>query len=374
MAGGAQAKEVLMPEHNLHPINVMIMAGGTGGHVIPALSVAESLRDSGASVEWLGTRAGIEAHLVPAAGIRLHTMAIEGVRGRGLVTLLKAPLLLFNAVRLARRQLRASGTQVVLGMGGFASGPGAIAARTLNIPVVLHEQNAVAGTTNKIVAKFARCVLLGFPEALRGGKWVGNPVRAQIEEIASPNQRLGQRDGRPRLLILGGSRGALALNQLLPRALALLPPEERPEVWHQTGAAHCDATRLRYVELGVEAKIEPFIDDMARAYRWSDFAICRAGALTVAELTAAGVGAILVPFPYAIDDHQTRNAELLVKEGAALLFQQRDLTAQRLAEQLRTLTSSGEHRLGMALRARALAKQGSAQAVAKICCEVANAD
>jgi len=355
-------------------LRVMVMAGGTGGHVIPALSVAAELQTAGATVEWLGTTAGIESKLVPAAGITLHTLAIEGVRGRGLVTLLKAPWLLVNAVRAARRQLIASRTQVVLGMGGFASGPGALAAYLLKIPVVLHEQNAVAGTTNRYVAKFAKRVLLGFPEAIKGGEWLGNPVRTEIAAIASPNQRLEQRIGRARLLVLGGSRGALALNQLLPRALSLLGEQQRPEVWHQTGAAHCAATRQRYVELSVSAEVESFIDDMARAYRWADIVVCRAGALTVAELTAAGLGAILVPFPHAIDDHQTRNAELLVGAGAALLFQQRDLTAERLANQLQTLASSGDHRLGMALRARALAKPGAAARIAMICREVANAE
>ena len=352
----------------------MVMAGGTGGHVIPALSVATELLAAGASVEWLGTGRGIEARLVPAAGITLHTLAIEGVRGRGLLTLLKAPWLLVNAVLAARKQLIASGTTVVLGMGGFASGPGALAAKLLKIPVVLHEQNAVAGTTNRYVAKFARRVLLGFPAAIAGGEWLGNPVREEIAAIASPNQRLAQRHGRARLLVLGGSRGALALNKLLPRALALMDADQRPEVWHQTGAAHCELARRRYAELGVEATVEPFIDDMAKAYRWADFAVCRAGALTVAELTAAGLGAILVPFPYAIDDHQTRNAELLSQAGAALLFQQRDLTAERLANQLRTLAASGDSRLGMALRARELAKPGAAARIAAICSEVANAE
>lgn len=363
-----------MSERDGSAVRVMIMAGGTGGHVIPALSVAEQLQARGCRVEWLGTAAGIEAKLVPAAGITLHQLAIEGVRGRGLLTLLKAPWLLINAVRAARRQLRDSGTQVVLGMGGFASGPGALAAYWLKIPVVLHEQNAVAGTTNRFVAKFARRVLLGFPAALNGGEWLGNPVRSDIAAIASPNQRLQPRTGRARLLVLGGSRGALALNQLLPRALALLPAEQRPEVWHQTGAAHCDSTRQRYAKLAVEAKVVAFIDDMAQAYRWADFAVCRAGALTVAELTAAGLGAILVPFPFAIDDHQSRNGELLVNAGAALLFQQRDLTAERLANQIKTLASSGDHRLGMALRARSLAKPGAAERIATICCEVANAE
>ncbi len=352
---------------------VMIMAGGTGGHVIPALSVAAELQARGVAVEWLGTGAGIEAKLVPAAGITLHKLAIEGVRGRGLVTLLKAPWLLVNAVLAARRQLLASRTSVVLGMGGFASGPGALAAKLLKIPVVLHEQNAVAGTTNRYVAKFAQRVLLGFPAAIAGGEWLGNPVRDEIAAIAGPNQRLAQRHGRARLLVLGGSRGALALNQLLPRALALLTDDERPEVWHQTGAAHCEQTRQRYAELAVEATVEPYIDDMAKAYRWADYAVCRAGALTVAELTAAGVGAILVPFPYAIDDHQTRNGELLSQAGAALLFQQRDLTAERLANQLKTLASSSDSRLGMALRARELAKPGAAARIATICVEVANA-
>ena len=352
---------------------VMIMAGGTGGHVFPALAVADHLRAANASVAWLGTQRGIESDLVPAAGIVLNCIDIEGIRGRGLSALLKAPLLLWRSLRQALTVLSDFQPQVVLGMGGFASGPGAVAARLKGIPIVIHEQNSVAGTTNKLVSRIAQRVMQGFPGALANGEWCGNPVRPEIANLSAPEQRLANRDGLPRLLVLGGSRGALAINQLLPAALALIAPDQRPQVRHQTGKLHCPATQALYDAAAVSAEVVPFIDQMDEAYGWADFAICRAGALTVAELTSAGLGALLIPFPFAIDDHQTVNGKLLVDQGAALMIAQSELTPALLAAQITALCSDSEGRLKMAINARQLAKNGAAARVADVCLEVTHA-
>ena len=352
---------------------VMIMAGGTGGHVFPALAVADHLRAANASVAWLGTQRGIEADLVPAAGIVLNCIDIEGIRGRGLSALLKAPLLLWRSIRQALTVLSDFQPQVVLGMGGFASGPGAVAARLKGIPIVIHEQNSVAGTTNKLVSRIAQRVMQGFPGALANGEWCGNPVRPEIANLTVPEQRLAGRDGLPRLLVLGGSRGALAINKMLPAALALIPSEQRPQVRHQTGKLHCAETQALYAAAGVNAEVVAFIDQMDEAYGWADFAICRAGALTVAELTSAGLAALLIPFPFAIDDHQTVNGQLLVEQGAALMIAQGDLTPTILADQITALCGNSARRLDMAVRARQLSKTGAAERVANVCLEVANA-
>ena len=355
---------------------VMIMAGGTGGHVFPALAVAERLRSKNVQLSWLGTRRGIESELVPANHIQLNYLSIEGIRGRGLVALFKAPLLLLRSISQALKVLSEFKPAVVLGMGGFASGPGAVAARLKGIPVVIHEQNSVAGTTNKLSATFAARVMQGFPDTLPKGEWCGNPVRPEIAQLAPPQERLAGHSGRPRLLVLGGSRGALGINNLLPPALSQLNAAERPQVLHQTGRAHWQAVCDQYSKLGLktadkELEVMPFIDDMAAAYDWADFVICRSGALTVAELTSAGLGSLLIPFPHAIDDHQTKNGDWLVVQGAARLLQQSELTAQVLAEQIRHLCGSPKLQLDMAMRARELAQNDAAQRVADVCLEVA---
>ena len=364
---------------------VMIMAGGTGGHVFPALAVAERLRSKNVKISWLGTARGIESELVPANGIELHHLSIEGIRGRGFAALLKAPVLLLRSLVQALKVLSDFKPSVVLGMGGFASGPGAVAARLKGIPVVIHEQNSVAGTTNRLLSKIATRVMQGFPDTLATGEWCGNPVRAEIVSLAPPQERFAKRTGRPRLLVLGGSRGALAINKLLPQALNQINDKYCPEVVHQTGTAHWQTTTGNYQDQGLVTQetldksghdtsitVVPFIDDMAAAYGWADFVICRAGALTVAELTSAGLGAVLIPFPHAIDDHQTVNGEWLVNQGAAKLFQQSDLSAELLAEQISLLCSTPKLRLDMAMRARELAKNEAAQAVADVCLEVAH--
>lgn len=356
---------------------VMIMAGGTGGHVFPALAVADRLRSKNVKISWLGTKPGIESELVPANNIELHYLNIEGIRGRGFAALLKAPLLLLRSISQALSVLSEFKPAVVLGMGGFASGPGAVAAKLKGIPIVIHEQNSVAGTTNRLSAKIAARVMQGFPDTLAKGEWCGNPVRPEIAKLAPPQERFASRVGRPRVLVLGGSRGALAINNLLPLALSLMDADQRPRVLHQTGKAHWQSTCDHYKQQGLkitdeQLQVMPFIDDMAAAYDWADFVICRSGALTVAELTSAGLGALLIPFPHAIDDHQTKNAQWLVVQGAAKLFQQSDLTAPLLAEQISLLCKGPKMRLDMAMRARELAQNDAAQRVADVCLEVSN--
>ena len=356
---------------------VMIMAGGTGGHVFPALAVADKLRDLNSDLCWLGTSRGIESDLVPAQGIDLHHLTVEGLRGRGIVALLRAPFKLLRSVIQACRLINQFKPNVALGMGGFASGPGALAARLTGVPLVIHEQNSVAGTTNRILAKLAKRVMQGFPNTLKGGEWCGNPVRPEIESLAPPQERFADRCGPVKLLVLGGSRGALAINKLIPQALAMIDIEHRPAVRHQVGKLHLPVTEELYLQQGHDIESEqieilPFIDNMATAYEWADFVICRAGALTVAELTAAGLGSLLIPFPHAIDDHQTANASLLVDCGAAKIIQEHELTPAMLATQILAMVQNKSQRLEMAIQARSMAKKGSADRVAKVCVEVAN--
>lgn len=350
---------------------VLIMAGGTGGHIFPGLAVAETLRAQGVPVAWLGAVGGMEAKVVPAHGIELHSIRVGGLRGKGWKTRLAAPLMLLRALLASLAVLRRLNPRSVLSMGGYVAGPGGLAARLLRRPLLVHEQNRVAGFTNRKLAVHAQRVLAGFADALPKAEWVGNPVRAAIAALAPPAQRFAGHAARARLLVLGGSLGARALNLALPRALALLPAERRPEVLHQCGNRGLDEAREAYAKAGVEAQVVPFIEDMAGTYGWADLAVCRAGALTLAELTAAGLGAVLVPFPHAVDDHQTRNAEALVAAGAAELIQERDLNVQQLAQRLDALLADRAHLLAMAEAARALAKPDAAVVIARACLEVA---
>jgi UDP-N-acetylglucosamine--N-acetylmuramyl-(pentapeptide) pyrophosphoryl-undecaprenol N-acetylglucosamine transferase len=349
---------------------VVIMAGGTGGHVFPALAVAERLQAHGASVVWIGTRRGLEATLAPKAGIPIEWISVAGLRGKSLSQRLLTPMMLSQALWQAGMILRRLRPPVVLGMGGFVSGPGGVMARMLGIPLVVHEQNAIAGMTNRWLARIARRVMEAFPGPFppdRQATTVGNPVRASIAELPPPAERFAGRTGRRRLLVLGGSQGALALNQLVPQALARLPESERPEVWHQAGGQLHEAAETAYREAGITARLTPFIENMAEAYGWADLVLCRAGALTIAELAAAGVGAILVPFPFAVDDHQTANARFLERDGAALVCPQAALTAERLAMLLRELLSDRDRLLRMAEAARRLAQVDAAEQVALAC-------
>jgi len=349
---------------NKASMKAVIMAGGTGGHVFPALAVAEKLRQRGVSISWLGTAAGIESRLVPAANIPLHCLTIEGVRGKGIGTKLKAPWLLLSAVWQARKILKQENADVVLGLGGFASGPGGVAAWLLRKPLLIHEQNAVAGTTNSWLSKIANRVMEAFPGSLDEAVHVGNPVRDSIAAV-KPLRLEG--DGALKLLVLGGSLGALALNQLLPQALAQLPKEFCPQVKHQTGKRHLAVTKAGYKQQSIDAEVVEFIDDMAAAYEWADLVICRAGALTVSELTLAGRAALLVPFPFAIDDHQTKNAQWLVDNNAGVLHQQADLSAELTADIIKGFTQNPEKLKAMSRSAKMLAMPDAADKVANFC-------
>jgi len=350
----------------------MILAGGTGGHIFPGIAVARALSALQVPVVWLGSAGGMETRLVPAHGIAIDTLRVGGLRGKGMLALLSAPFrlarALFEAIAILRRQRPRS----VLSMGGFAAGPGGIAAWLLRRPLVVHEANRAPGFTNRVLAKFARRVLCGFPGSFASGaETVGNPVRLEVAALAPPAQRFGGRDGSLRLLVLGGSQGARALNTAVPRALAALGGT-RIEVRHQCGEAMRAEAIAAYAQAGVTASIEPFIQDMAGAYGWADLLICRAGAMTLAEVCAAGVGALLVPFPAAVDDHQTRNAEYLVERGAARLLPQHQELEARLRESLGELMVPDRAKLlAMAECARAAALPEATARVASICIEEA---
>ncbi|QEM83971.1 undecaprenyldiphospho-muramoylpentapeptide beta-N-acetylglucosaminyltransferase [Halomonas binhaiensis] len=348
------------------------MAGGTGGHVIPALSLAKGLAEQGIEVEWLGSPRGIENRLVPEAGIPLNRIAISGLRGRGLSGWVLAPLRLTRAVFQARAVIRRFDPQLVVGMGGFASGPGGLAAWLSRRSLVIHEQNAVAGMTNKALARLASRVYAAFPQAFGPrGMVVGNPVRHEIAVLGEfPRQLEQMSERRLRMLVVGGSLGALALNQGVPEALAQLPEAQRPEVRHQAGRDKDADTRQNYANQGVEAEVTDFISDMASAYDWADLVVCRSGALTVAELAAAAKPALFVPFPHAVDDHQTANAQALVETGAAALLQQRDMTAATLANCLTTLLNPATL-AEMAQKARAQAHLDAVDRLVAGCMETA---
>jgi UDP-N-acetylglucosamine--N-acetylmuramyl-(pentapeptide) pyrophosphoryl-undecaprenol N-acetylglucosamine transferase len=361
------------PNHS----RVMIMAGGTGGHVFPALAVAEILMANNVDVSWLGTRKGIESKLIPQRGIDLNYLNIEGLRGRGLLALLKAPFKLLSSVLQACSVINQFKPSVVLGMGGFASGPGAVAAKLKGIPLVIHEQNSVAGTTNKLSAKFATKIMQGFPNTFKQAEWCGNPIRSEIAALHQDSGRLENRSGPLRVLVLGGSRGALAINKILPQALAEIDSQQRPEVLHQVGSQHLKLTQNLYLEQGHDVcssaiNIVPFIDKMDEAYAWADFVICRSGALTVAELTAVGLGAFLIPFPHAIDDHQTVNGQWLVDSGAAEMQSESKLTPQKLADYIKQIANNRDQCIAMSQCAKSIAKLGAADRVAEACMEVAN--
>lgn len=315
---------------------VLIMAGGTGGHIYPALAVARRLIETGCHCEWLGTRAGLESDIVPAAGIAINYIKVSGLRGKSLLTLLLAPARVVLAVLQALAVLRKVRPDVVLGLGGFASGPGGVAAWLLRRPLLIHEQNAVAGLTNTLLSKLAAQVMQAFPDTFAGERILttGNPVRTEVLAMIDPAQRFAGREGPLRVLVMGGSLGALILNETVPEALVRLPKSLRPQVFHQCGRNKEEQTRAAYQACGAEAEIAPFIDDVAKKYQWADLVICRSGALTVAELAAAGVASILVPFMHAVDDHQTANARWLSDHGAAVLIPQPELTAAALAQQI----------------------------------------
>ena len=349
---------------------VLIMAGGTGGHVFPALAVAHVLRDRGVAVVWLGVPGSMESRLVPENGFPIEWVRVAGIRGKGLKAWVLAPGRIIKAVAQAIGVLRRVRPRSVLGAGGYVSGPGGIAAWLLRVPLLIHEQNAIAGLTNRWLARLASQVLEAFPGSFPArvrARAIGNPVRADIAALPPPQVRFAGRDQRSRLLVFGGSQGAQRLNSVVPEALACVAPENRPEVRHQAGARGLQAARAAYAQARVEADVLPFIDDMAAAYAWADLAVCRAGAMTIAELQAAGLGAILVPLPVATDDHQTKNAEAMVRTGAARLIQERDLTPERLGLALGELSADRARLLKMAEAARGSRVIDAASQLADLC-------
>jgi UDP-N-acetylglucosamine--N-acetylmuramyl-(pentapeptide) pyrophosphoryl-undecaprenol N-acetylglucosamine transferase len=355
----------------------MVMAGGTGGHVFPALAVAQQLKAQGCEVSWLGTPDSFEARTVPQYGFEIDWVDSFRLRGQGVATLLLAPFRLMRAMGQAWRVLRRRRPQVVLGMGGFVTGPGGLASWLARTPLVIHEQNTIPGLTNRYLARLARRVFEAFPGSFPAAvraETVGNPVRAEIAALPAPAERFAGREGPCRLLVLGGSLGAQALNETLPEALALLPAHRRYEVRHQAGRDKAEATRAAYAREGVEATVSDFLLDMAEVYAWADLVICRAGALTVSELTAAGVAAILVPYPHAVDDHQTRNARFLSGAGAARLLPQDQLEAESLAVLLCDFCEDRAKLQAMAELARGLAHTHATERVAEGCLEVARHD
>jgi UDP-N-acetylglucosamine--N-acetylmuramyl-(pentapeptide) pyrophosphoryl-undecaprenol N-acetylglucosamine transferase len=349
---------------------LMVMAGGTGGHVYPAIAVADALHAHGWKIVWLATEGGMENRLIADKPYDKAKMTMQGVRGKGLMGWLTLPVKLLRAFVQAHTAIRQHRPHVVLGMGGFAAFPGGVMAKLAGVPLVIHEQNSIAGLTNKVLAKMANRVLTGFPNALgTKGEMVGNPVREVITTLPAPEQRFAEHHGVLRVLVVGGSLGAVALNTLLPQAFAQLPVNMRPQIIHQAGEKQIEALKKNYAEAGVAADCRAFIHDMAEVYAWADLVICRAGALTVAELANVGAASILVPFPYAVDDHQTTNAAYLQQAGAALLLQQRDLDVSQLANTLKTLDRNAC--LIMANKARALARPQATQQVAEICLQLA---
>lgn len=353
----------------------LMMAGGTGGHVFPALATARRLQELGHEVQWLGSAGGMEERLLGATDIPLSVISVSGLRGKGQLALLAAPFRLVRALFQAMAVVRRVQPDCVVGMGGFVTGPGGLAAWLGRRPLLVHEQNAVAGMTNRILARFAKTVMEAFPGSF-GGKVVtrctGNPVRPDVVALPAPEQRMAARTGALRVLVLGGSLGAQAINQAVPAAAALMPADGRPDIRHQCGERNHDEALANYERAGVTASVEPFIEDMAEAYGWADLVVCRAGALTVSELCAAGVGAVLVPFPHAVDDHQTGNAGYMVKAGAALLMPQSRLTPELLAQTLTDLMNERQRVLDMASAARTLARPDATERVVNYCLEAAH--
>jgi UDP-N-acetylglucosamine--N-acetylmuramyl-(pentapeptide) pyrophosphoryl-undecaprenol N-acetylglucosamine transferase len=345
------------------------MAGGTGGHIFPALAVADILRERGWQVTWLGAPRSMEAELVPKHGYTMWPVEFSGVRGKGW---LRKAILPFDMVAAMWQSARAIFTvrpDVVLGMGGYITAPGGLVAAFLRRPLIIHEQNSIAGLSNKLLAHIAQRVMSGFPNVLPKATWCGNPVRSNIAALADPQQRYATRQGKLSILVIGGSLGARAINQIVPYAVALLPEASRPQLIHQTGKQHFESVRRLYQQVGVQAEVKSFLDDMAHYYAHADLVICRAGALTIAELAAAGVASMLIPFPFAVDDHQTGNAQFLSSHGAAWLIPQSDLSAEKLANLLSEINR--EKLLLMAKQAHSLAQANAATTVADVCEELA---
>ncbi len=348
------------------PETILIMAGGTGGHIFPGLAVAHEMRAAGWKVVWMGARGGMEERLVPKHGYDTAWIRARAARGKGLLQKLLLPTNLLYSFWESARHIRRLRPSVVIGFGGYVAFPGGMMASLLNKPLALHEQNAIAGLTNKVLSSVCDKVMQAFPETLKGAEWTGNPVRADIALLDLPEKRFKDRSGPLRILVVGGSLGAQALNEVLPKAIALL--QEKPLIVHQAGEKHLEALKANYAAAHAQGELVAFIDDMARRYAEADLVICRAGAVTVSELAAGGLASVLVPFPHAVDDHQTANARFLSERGAAILIQQRDLSPQKLADLIRSLDRP--RLLDMAKKARALGKPDAARVVAQRCMEL----
>ena len=358
---------------------LLIMAGGTGGHVYPALAVADFLRDKGVTVLWLGTRSGMEYKLVPARGYRLLTVDFRGIRGKALDKWLVAPFILMRAVFQALVIFFRIRPAAALGMGGYASAPGGLAAWLLRVPLLIHEQNSVAGSTNRLLKPLAQVIMEGFPGTFKRGPRIydtGNPVRVEISAAPDPAERLSTYPGRPfRLLILGGSQGARSLNEMVPPALEMMDRDIDMEIWHQAGERHYDAVTKQYEALqrNVKLRLEAFIEDMAGAYAWADLVLCRAGALTIAELCSTGAASILVPYPHAVDDHQTSNAKFLSDKGCALLIGESELDSRKLAQVIIGIASQPGRLREMSRLTRLQARPNATRDVAELCLEAIHA-
>lgn len=345
---------------------LMVMAGGTGGHVYPAIAVADYLQARGWQIVWLVTEGGMENRLIANKPYHKAMITMRGVRGKGLLGWLLLPFKLLLAFKQSVGAIRQYQPNVVLGMGGFAAFPGGLMAKVLGKPLVIHEQNSIAGLTNQVLSRLANKILVAFPAALGDkAEFVGNPVREEITQLALPETRYAKKTGKLKLLVVGGSLGAVALNEVIPKALATIPEAQRPEVVHQAGEKHIAVLERNYQQAGVTAETKAYIEDMAALYAWADVVVCRSGALTVAELACVGVASVLVPFPYAVDDHQTTNAQYLSDNGAAILIQQAVFNVEKASEILSQLTR--ENCLKMAKNARALAKPEATLSVAKTC-------
>ena len=348
---------------------VMILAGGTGGHVFPALAVANELRDRGVPIIWVGTNKGIESRIVPAEGFSLAIMSVQGLRGKGVLQYLRAPLIIFKALFESFSIVLKHKPCALLGMGGFVAGPCALIGVLLRKPLIIHEQNAIVGLTNRILAPLSRIMFTGFPIQYnkRNLEYCGNPVRSKLMEIPVPEQRMVGRNASKRLLVVGGSQGAVSLNNFIPQALGVISSSIEIEVWHQTGAKRQELVLENYQKNNLQARVDEFIDDIDQAYAWADLIVCRSGAITLAEVAAVGLGAVLVPYPYAVDDHQTANAQSYVDAGAAKIISETELTTEKLAETLRILLSDSQQLMDMACAAKKMGQSNASKRVADEC-------
>ena len=348
---------------------VMILAGGTGGHVFPALAVATELRQRGVPIIWVGTEKGIESKVVPAAGFQLAYMHVQGLRGKGLIQYLRAPIIISKALLEGLHIVKKYNPCALLGMGGFVSGPCGLIGVILRKPLIIHEQNAVVGLTNRILAPLSKVMFTGFPIQYKKARseYTGNPVRNELMSMAEPTVRLTRPGKRKRLLIIGGSLGSLALNTVLPVAIKILSQTMQIDVWHQTGANKRERVVWSYQQDDMHVQVDEFINDMSKAYAWADLIICRSGAITLAELAAVGLGSILVPYPYAVDDHQTANARSFVEQGAACLLPESEMTAEKLASLLQTILLDEKRLVEMAKAAKKLSQTNASKRVANAC-------